>query len=748
MFFTLMIGLAVLAAAPDGSTDADRSAYEAAAAAAGRDADAQVRLALWCEAHGMAAERLKHLTRAVLLAPDNAKARGLLGQVQRDGKWMRPQDVAKAIENSPDQKALMDEYFARRVKAKDEADDQYKLALWCEEKGLTQPMLAHLHRTLQLDPNREGAWRRLGFKKIGGRWVNPEAESVAKAEREAQGKADKEWRPRLEKIRAALAGKDRAKRALAVEELAAVADPRAVPALWHVFVQGGDESRQKLAVDVLSRIEGPGASVALATLAVFSPHAMLRADAASLLQRRDPREFAGFLANLIQEEIKYKVKPVEGPGGPGELVVETKDKNVRRLYRPFQGPSILPGDWMGRDANGNAVVNRPLWTYVGAITDSRVGLEMISGGPGMTYAAPGYDGPLITDSFVTGLPMVPPGVSTIGTSSLSAQQNPAIAGALLQGVGVPSAVSQRILGQMQQGLNTRDATVAMIAASGFTTRPIIQEAVQIPIQQMEADARASALVARQQLAADMAGIEAQNAPVREVNDRAVAVLKAVSGEDRGVDRDRWTSWVIDVLGYGQPLRGDTSPPVTIVEDVPIAYQPQAMSVVTSSVVGLRIGPSCFAGGTPVRTIQGDRPIETIQPGDLVLSQDTTTGKLSYQPVVEVMHNPPNWTYKIDLGKEAVHPTGIHRFWKAGEGWVMAREIKAGDKLRTVGGVVEVVSAEKEKVQPVFNLLLAGGDNYCVGELGLVAHDNGFVEPVAQPFDGVPATAELVAGSRP
>ena len=43
---------------------------------AGRDAKAQVRLALWCEAHGLTAERLKHLSLAVLYDPANALARG------------------------------------------------------------------------------------------------------------------------------------------------------------------------------------------------------------------------------------------------------------------------------------------------------------------------------------------------------------------------------------------------------------------------------------------------------------------------------------------------------------------------------------------------------------------------------------------------------------------------------------------------------------------------------------------------
>ena len=52
------------------------AAYEAARARAGRDADAHVRLALWCEAHGLEAERLKHLAIAVLADPSHATGAG------------------------------------------------------------------------------------------------------------------------------------------------------------------------------------------------------------------------------------------------------------------------------------------------------------------------------------------------------------------------------------------------------------------------------------------------------------------------------------------------------------------------------------------------------------------------------------------------------------------------------------------------------------------------------------------------
>ena len=43
----------------------DLAAYQAAKARAGSDPDANVRLALWCEANGMDAERQAHLAAAV-----------------------------------------------------------------------------------------------------------------------------------------------------------------------------------------------------------------------------------------------------------------------------------------------------------------------------------------------------------------------------------------------------------------------------------------------------------------------------------------------------------------------------------------------------------------------------------------------------------------------------------------------------------------------------------------------------------
>ncbi len=60
MLWLVLVGFSLVTTANGGpSTEADRSAYESARKEAGRDAQAHVRLALWCEAHGLGSERIE-----------------------------------------------------------------------------------------------------------------------------------------------------------------------------------------------------------------------------------------------------------------------------------------------------------------------------------------------------------------------------------------------------------------------------------------------------------------------------------------------------------------------------------------------------------------------------------------------------------------------------------------------------------------------------------------------------------------
>ncbi len=232
---------------------------------------------------------------------------------------------------------------------------------------------------------------------------------------------------------------------------------------------------------------------------------------------------------------------------------------------------------------------------------------------------------------------------------------------------------------------------------------------------------------RQQLADDVKSIEDYNAEARLIDDRLFPALSAVTGVQSPGTSDKWTQWWSDQQGYVYDLPTSESKP-TLTQFVQNPVVPSHTA--------------CFAAGTPVRTLNGPRPIESIRVGDRLLSQDTMTGRLIYKPVLAVFHNKPAPTFKISVGGETVVATGIHRFWKAGQGWVMARDLKTGDTLRTLEGARTVDSVETDRVQPVFNLQVADGQSFLVGKAGLLVHDNSIVNPVAHPFDVEPSLASL------
>jgi hypothetical protein len=113
----------------------------------------------------------------------------------------------------------------------------------------------------------------------------------------------------------------------------------------------------------------------------------------------------------------------------------------------------------------------------------------------------------------------------------------------------------------------------------------------------------------------------------------------------------------------------------------------------------------------------------------------------------IHHNPPSPTLKLRLGGETLVATGIHRFWKAGSGWTMARDLKPGDTVRTVGGSARLESVEPGKVQLVFNLDVAQNRNFFVGKHGCLVYDFSIVQPVLAPFDHVPDLSALTSNSK-
>ena len=187
------------------------SAYQILARRTGRDAAAQVELALWCERQGLETERLKHLMLAILNDPDHATARGLLGQVAFRGRWRRLDDLADVTPRRHASHAGLDEYQIAGNGWTAVSTTQWRLALWCEQRGLEPEAMAHFNVVARRDPTRKTAWKRLGYREHHGRWMRPEQVDAELADLEAQRKADRTWKPLLAKWRAALKAKDKDK---------------------------------------------------------------------------------------------------------------------------------------------------------------------------------------------------------------------------------------------------------------------------------------------------------------------------------------------------------------------------------------------------------------------------------------------------------------------------------------------------------------------------------------------------------
>lgn len=231
-------------------------------------------------------------------------------------------------------------------------------------------------------------------------------------------------------------------------------------------------------------------------------------------------------------------------------------------------------------------------------------------------------------------------------------------------------------------------------------------------QNLHHRAAAQVAAARQNVAATNSQINSRNLRVREV-------LANVFEGDLGPDpRAYWQAWT-DFNELYIPDRET----ISLADEVNYQYIPTM---------------SCFAPGTLIWTQSGPRPIEIVAVGEMVLSQDPSTGELAFRPVVETTIRPPSKMMRIEAGGSEIDATLGHRLWVNGKGWEMAKFLAPQASVQSVNGAVEVGDVRllpPEALTEAYNLVVEDFHTYFVGEAKLLVHDNTCPKPTASKTPG-------------
>ena len=135
---------------------------------------------------------------------------------------------------------------------------------------------------------------------------------------------------------------------------------------------------------------------------------------------------------------------------------------------------------------------------------------------------------------------------------------------------------------------------------------------------------------------------------------------------------------------------------------------------------------CFVAGTLVTTEDGQEPIEEIEVGDKVLSEDETTGEVAVKTVTETYVNETDELIHIGVNGETISATPTHPFYVDKLGWTLARSLRAGDVLVLSNGelvTVEWVQHEiLESPIKVYNFEVEDFHTYFVGENRVLVHN--------------------------
>ncbi|MDC7295415.1 HINT domain-containing protein [Butyrivibrio sp. DSM 10294] len=154
---------------------------------------------------------------------------------------------------------------------------------------------------------------------------------------------------------------------------------------------------------------------------------------------------------------------------------------------------------------------------------------------------------------------------------------------------------------------------------------------------------------------------------------------------------------------------------------------------------------CFVAGTLVQTIDGAIPIEQIEEGEFVLSEDPETGDVTYKRVLETYVHETTELIHLKIDGEAIATTPAHPFYVKNIGFVLAGDLEEGTTLvDNEGNELHLLIKRWEQLQnavPVYNFAVEDYHTYFVGSTNVLVHNKCGAENIA---DAAKQTPKKVA----
>jgi hypothetical protein len=265
---------------------------------------------------------------------------------------------------------------------------------------------------------------------------------------------------------------------------------------------------------------------------------------------------------------------------------------------------------------------------------------------------------------------------------------------------------------------TVDARLVMMPFGGTNGRHAVAWAVTIggrtEVEKFDVQGdlhQAAMLLQREREGSSWANVQA-----RLRHQRALQALRTATGQDLADDPVQWREWLANLTDSYLPESAKYPPPRTIVSlKGQITIPPPPPPIPT--------GRDCFAKGTLVWARRGLVPIEEVRSGDLVYSRDMDNGRVSLQPVVRTTVRPSPRMLSITVAGEAVEATPGHPFRVRDRAWVMARDLKVGDEVKTFSGFHKVERIETRPATTAYCLELADNNTFFVTHKKILVHDN-------------------------